>query len=417
MSKKIFVLCFLLIASQVSGQTPGTLKWESAYYDLQHGPVISRDGTLYAVGWATFLTDSLHAFNPDGTLKWEYKVSDPLSHKFLGIGEDNSIYIFVGKTLVAVGPDGTKKWSYIIPSIYTPYLTCDPAIASDGTIYVVDSFVYLYAINPDGTEKWMCDPHYDVGTPVIGHDGTIYIGCYTRMWAIDPADGSEIWEYDLDAGFELYSEYWVKPGLVIGSDGTLYFGTYTDSFDEKRFYAINPDGSTKWVFTVLDSKLDWHYFCVPVIGTDGTIYVVASDKKLYALNPDGTKKWECLIGSIIKNPLLVGNDGTIYAVSESYSLYAISPSGVIKWAGMSGGDSNSPISMDSNGAICSLYGGKLIAVYSDSTDLADSSWPMYQHDTRHTGRVGADIVPLNHVIIVILLMGIPVYYVIRFKNG
>ena len=34
----------------------------------------------------------------------------------------------------------------------------------------------------------------------------------------------------------------------------------------------------------------------PAIDADGTIYFGSEDKKVYAINPDGTKKWEFVTG-------------------------------------------------------------------------------------------------------------------------
>ena len=68
---------------------------------------------------------------------------------------------------------------------------------------------------------------------------------------------------------------------AIASNGILYVGSY-----DFNLYAINPDGTQKWVFPTkyfIDSS--------PAIGPDGTIYVGSEDKNLYAINPDGTQKW------------------------------------------------------------------------------------------------------------------------------
>ena len=69
---------------------------------------------------------------------------------------------------------------------------------------------------------------------------------------------------------------------AIGPDGTAYIGS-----TDKKFYAVNANGSKKWVFTsgnIIESS--------PAIGSDGTSYVGSDDHLFYALNADGSKKWD-----------------------------------------------------------------------------------------------------------------------------
>ena len=64
-----------------------------------------------------------------------------------------------------------------------------PAIDDDGTVYVYSSDHHLIAVNSDGIEKWRFKivwmPDF-WSYPVIGADGTIYIGS-----ARD--DGTDFW--------------------------------------------------------------------------------------------------------------------------------------------------------------------------------------------------------------------------------
>ncbi len=101
------------------------------------------------------------------------------------------------------------------------------------------------------------------------------------------------------------------------------------------------------------SNAKWEFLtdgcCVrssPAIDSDGTIYIGSGDDKLYAINPDGTKKWEFLTGDPVWSPPSIGSDGTIYVGSDDGKLYALIGSG----------------------------------------RLADSPWPMFHHDIKHTGR-------------------------------
>jgi PKD repeat protein len=228
------------------------------------------------------------------------------------------------------GGDGTLKWKY-----QTGHeVSSSPAIGGDGTIYVGSYDNYLYALNPDGTLKW----HYLTGnvvdsSPAIGGDGTIYVGSYDNyLYALKP-DGTLKWHY-------LTGSY-VSSSPAIGGDGTIYVGS-NDSF----LYALNPDGTLKWRYLTgdgVDSS--------PAIGQGGTIYVGSYDHYLYALNPNGSLKWLYQTGNVVDSSPAIGPDGTIYVGSYDNYLYALN---------------------------------------SSSLGIANSPWPMFLHDLKHTACIAPE---------------------------
>ncbi len=228
--------------------------------------------------------------------------------------------------------DGDLKWAFSTGSY--SYVRSSPAIGSDGTIYVGADGRNLYAINPDGSQKWAFLTSESVySSPALGLDGTIYVGVNDRnLYAINP-DGSQKWAFP--TGFLMYS----TPAL--GLDGTIYVGAWY------HLYAINPDGSQKWAFFTGNVV-----YSSPALGLDGTIYVGSRGPDLYAISPDGTQKWTFHTGGSVNSSPAIGSDGTIYVGSGDGSLYAIE--------GSSGG-------------------------------LADTPWPMFHHDLKHTGRAAASI--------------------------
>ncbi len=62
-----------------------------------------------------------------------------------------------------------------------------------------------------------------------------------------------------------------------------------DQTDE-NFYAVNPDGSQKWVFSEVEDV-----YASAAIGSDGTIYVGSDSDIFYALNPDGSKSGNLML--------------------------------------------------------------------------------------------------------------------------
>jgi outer membrane protein assembly factor BamB len=357
----IFILS-VLKSSLALAQTPGTLKWEYQPGESLFGfPSMGADGTIYVVGYR-----NLFAINPDGTEKWRFRTLYGTIPVSSAIGANGTIYFQdENSELYAINPDGTEKWH-----IHTRLRTCSPSIGADGTIYL-SSTSRLLAVNPDGTVKWEFqtelsseDPNY----ASIGADGTIYF-CSgdDKLYAVNP-DGTEKWH--LEAGYVTYPP-------SIGADGTIYFSSW-----DGKLYAVNPDGTVKWEF-----QTGHCCYTSPSMGADGTIYFCSGDQRLYAINPNGTEKWSFLTGDQIGCSPAIGADGTIYFTSRDERLYAINPDGTEKWSFLTGDRFALSLTIGADGTIYSVFGYRLNAIYSDSYGLADSSWPMFQHDARNTRRV------------------------------
>ena len=225
---------------------------------------------------------------------------------------------------------GSIKWIFT----RTNMLQSSPVIAQDGTIYL-GQFKYLYAINPDGTEKWRWEIDYPGGiasSPAIAPDGTIYIGSdYHDFFAVHP-NGTKKWTFHTDDGV------W-RSAPTIAQDGTIYIGCTQDGY-----YAINPDGTEKWHFDT-----DGLILQTAALAADGTVYLSSHDDHmyshgwLYALNStDGSLLWQYDLHNRPGSPA-VGNDDTIYIPSCDDYLYAFNPDGSLKWKTEIGvGSINSP---------------------------------------------------------------------------
>jgi len=344
---------------------PGSKKWEFLTgHNISSSPAIGSDGTIYT----TCHDRKIYAINPNGTKKWDFLTGAGIASSPT-IGSDGTIYSGSDDNkLYALNSNGTKKWEFEVGH----RIRTSPAIALDGTIYFGSADKKFYAINPNGTKKWEFETMnwIENSSPAISSDGTIYVGSWdSRLYAIN-SDGTKKW--DIYLGTNIHSS------PAINSDGTIYVGS-----DNFNLYAINPDGTKKWEF-----ETGHKIFSSPAIGSDGTIYVGSHDKKLYAINPNGTKKWEFETGDLIyKSSPAIGSDGTIYVGSSDKKLYAINPNGTKKWEFEAG---DKVFSNPTIGSVGTIYVGsddnKLIAVNGNSGGLAETPWPMFQRNVRHTGR-------------------------------
>ena len=100
-------------------------------------------------------------------------------------------------------------------------------------------------------------------SPAINSDGTIYIGSWdSYLYALNPLDGSLIWKYKTEDGFEA-----IIGSVAIAAEGTLYLSA------RDGLHAVNPDGTKKWF-------LRYGGGSSPAIGSDGTIYIGSSERLL-----------------------------------------------------------------------------------------------------------------------------------------
>ena len=173
----------------------GTVKWDNfvPFGTILYGsPSVATDGTIYIAGWFNFAqpTPELLAYNPDGTPKWAYIANEITNGWFQttpAIANDGTIYVGgyragVGGMIYAINPDGTKKWS----NLTTYIISFDPVIGADGTLYI--GYGTLHALYPDSTQKWTLNIH-PCTAPVIGPDGTLYVGMANYNSELQPLPG------------------------------------------------------------------------------------------------------------------------------------------------------------------------------------------------------------------------------------
>ena len=228
---------------------------ESSRCDVDGGPTIGPDGTIYVGG------DGIHAVWADGTLRWKLATPEHCAAT-PALATDGTVYEGCeDDALYAVNPDGTKKWDVR----FGGDVDSSPAIANDGTIYVGDDDHGIYAITPAGAIAWRVITGGDVrGGPAIGADGTIYAGSFDRnLYALAPT-GQVKWK--LAAADKVDS----TPGIA--TDGTILFGS-----EDEHVYAVSPDGTLRWLVQ-LPGDVD----STPAIASDGTLYIAGDDGHLHA---------------------------------------------------------------------------------------------------------------------------------------
>lgn len=166
----------------------------------------------------------------------------------------------------------------------------------------------------DGTLKWpapFTTGGFIVSSPALAPDGTIYVGAQDkRVYAIQP-NGALKWTF--------LTGDWVDATPAIGADGTIYVGSW-----DGKLYALSPAGVQKWNFSTGAGN---YIYSSPALGRDGTIYFGAGDGSLHALRSDGSSKWAYPAGDWIDSSPAIGANGFIYYGSWDGFVYALRDEG------------------------------------------------------------------------------------------
>lgn len=246
-----------------------------------------------------------------GTPRWQLDATFSTSTFLVVV--DGIIYVSANSLLALDAVTGTRQWQY-------DGTVQESAAVLDGTVFV-GGFDYLHAVDTaDGTRRWRTQIGHATAAPTVETD-TVYVGSrlpetqgggdYFR--AIDVTDGTERWRFDDRRG------PFTAPAVA---DDTVYVTNRGEWSIDTRLYAFDgADGVIEWSFTIEDSGRNQET-SAPVVA-DGTVYV-CSEASVFALDgADGRKRWRFdAPGRYVRTPALGGDK--VYVGSEA-AVHAIDP--------------------------------------------------------------------------------------------
>lgn len=342
----------LSMSNLTFAQQPGDILWirEANSYSQGPRPSVAADGTIY---WNP--TGTMYAISPNGQIIWSASPSGDLNGGHVAIGDGvlyTANYMAVSAFSAA---DGSPLWQFTDLGV-TPGILGGPDVGPDGNIYAVtDGGIGMFSLTPTGQLRWTIpgwgnnggspgseivfdDDHLykaENFTPVgmqgllaITFDGdidwnvqlTVGSGGATRSPRISPLTGNIHVGLSLDSGFLTFSPdgdmQWSHLasgsasstfGVAVGPDGVVYYVT-----ESKTMYAVNPNGSQKWVKTGVIPVAAWPN--VPEVSPDGDVVVFGTDACFGAACPGRVAGVDAATGDVLWNIALPNQNGQVMAV-------------------------------------------------------------------------------------------------------
>lgn len=292
--------------SKVKGSASGTL-------------AVAKDNTIYA-----HIGNDLVALNDkDGSAKWRLNIGDSTSCGMV-LNDAGDIYIATTKTgtLYSISADGEFNWKKALKG----KIDGCPAIGKNGDIYVTAG-MRLYSINKNGKLNWKIlvskEEKTYFTTPVVADDGTIYFGAIKNNGYIEASDSKSPVTQNLYAFspngkkkwlYETKTKEVMMPSIAPGGNIVFVASSINYSVDNKTVIgasyvnSVSPSGALEWSWRAQDDEL----VGAPLIDSAGSIYVSSPKGYLTCISKNGVMKWRYGLGG---RPV-IGPDGTLYVVNN-----------------------------------------------------------------------------------------------------
>ena len=225
-------------------------------------------------------------------------------------------------------------------------IAASPVIGPDGTIYVGSVDGTFNAIRRDGRMRWS----YVAGAPIfstaaISESGAVYVGCDDDTLLAFTADGAVRWSYRQKQD--------VDSSPVIADDGAIYVGG-------EGLHAVSPSGERRWL-SYLGGQ---HVSAPPAVLPDGRVAVGSHDYRVYAVQPDGTTSWAFATGGPIEGPVSALGGGDLVFGSGDGKVYRLSSDGGRRFAVDVGGAVRGGVSVSAgeDTLYVGTMAGELVAV-------------------------------------------------------
>lgn len=361
----------------------GEINWKLALSPNLSGPTLDDEGNIYLSGSHIWSVDNL------GMIRWVYEPQAPnVREDFsnISLSHDNQMaYIPYGDQVIALNRDGEYQWTF---DKTTQDWVSALAVNSNGNLVFSDNANYgggnIYCIDKYGKEIWNYYVGYNLRyAPAIDQNMNIFcggiLGNNAKIISIDP-DGNLNWE----------DEFMPTCPVTIGFEDMILIGGNWGSFANylPKIRAYHQDGTLLWTYPLPDE-----YYQVStsiVVDESGNLYFGASDflsanGLLFCLDGQGNYLWSKEYNGAIYTTPAITKNGSIYFGCKDGNFYVLDSNGTERWHIETGSAIISSPAINDEGIIYFVTDeGYLYSVFGENGGLANSPWPMVQHDAKHT---------------------------------
>jgi outer membrane protein assembly factor BamB len=213
-----------------------------------------------------------------------------------------------------------------------------PVIGDDGTVYVGSADGYFYALGADGRPVW----RFRTGGII---DAAAALGERTgrrRGFPITIGSGDETL-YQLRSDPDRLSRAdrvrwtfrsslppattqlvnWWEGNVAYGPDGNLYVGNTGGGT-----FSLTPEGDQRWMVERGNSV-----WTTPAFDERGNSYWGSVDLFAFSLDPGGAQRWQTPFAGYVTSSPALGSDGAVYVGAFDGALHALDPdTGAVRWS-------------------------------------------------------------------------------------
>lgn len=299
-------------------------------------------------------------------IKWvkDFGSSSVVNYASPTIDEQGRVYIGTADGVLHVlKSDGSTDWTYNTGATQSTFFggsnTPSAAIASDGSVVVLDAIGRVHKLNSSGQFIWKFDTLGNSADshPAILADGTILVATYfyippvganAYLTSISPT-GQQNWRADNPGVGHILS------GPMVDSSGNIYVA----AFD--RLLKYNSVGQLQWTY----NNNGPHMYGSPTLDPFGHVLLADQTGFVRAVRQsNGTLAWSYRIGTFSQAPLAVSSSGMAVGCAWPASAAGLQTlAGDPVWSRVTTGRARSAPSLDAKDrAYFGVDGGMIYAV-------------------------------------------------------
>ncbi len=239
--------------------TPGNLSVAAPWIQSDGSLLVTTSSSINQLSSA-LTWDWTHEIDKTGSYTWNAACGGTAGMVYYACGNS---YYQKKSAIHALDAAGVPLWTYYRDASNVDRMAC----GAGGVVYLLDRNTRVYALDADGNPLSDIElPATPLHGPAIAADGTLYVVAGGQLLALDP-QGAVKWQSQL--GEPVLTE------LTVDAGGNVYAGTTT------QVASIDPQGAVRWSYPTGPLAKDVE--TMPVLGMDGTLYYAGGSGHLYAL--------------------------------------------------------------------------------------------------------------------------------------